>query len=146
MVYTALVGVLIAAAATAVDRLARLAQWSTRWIWCAATIVAIGLAAVAPYRATSSTPSRVVVANVTTTATANVAAPSWWSIVSQALSDVRALVEAPFFVSAAALHQRLPLSAGAFVIAAWLVLSVVLAALGLAVHARFRSGMRHWPL
>jgi TonB-dependent SusC/RagA subfamily outer membrane receptor len=28
----------------------------------------------------------------------------------------------------------------------WLVLSIGLAALGLVVHARFRSGVRHWPL
>jgi TonB-dependent SusC/RagA subfamily outer membrane receptor len=146
MVYTALVGVLVAATATAVDRLARLAQWATRWVWCTATIVALGLAGIAPYRTSSPAPALETTANVASSAAATVAPESWWSIVSRALSDARALVEAPFVVGAKTLHQWLPLSAGAFVIAAWLVLSVVLAILGVAVHARFRSGMRRWPL
>jgi TonB-dependent SusC/RagA subfamily outer membrane receptor len=146
MVYAALVGLLVAAAAAAMERLARLAQQPTRWVWTGATVVAIGLAAIAPYRMASPTPSIGPIAPVTSSATVNVAPDTWWSTMRRVLTDAREFVDAPFLMGTAALHRRLPLSADAFVFGAWLVVSGGLAILGLAVHARFRSGLRRWPL
>jgi len=146
MTYSVLVGVLVIAAATGVDRLLRLAGKPSRWAWMGATIVAIALAAIAPYRAIGSVAAAVPVTDVAPVSGANAGAAPWWSTLQVAVGDARQLIDAPLFAGVAALSRRLPASAGMFVVGAWLVLSAGLGLVALLVHVRFARALRTWPL
>jgi beta-lactamase regulating signal transducer with metallopeptidase domain len=145
MMYTAVVGILLAGAAAAVDRLARLAGRPTRWIWIAAIVASVALAAVARYRTIGSHTITTYTGGYSSAPYAVSAASSWWTSFQLGFAGVRRVLDAPLITGAAAL-SRLPASTNAFALGAWLLASAGLTAVLLLVHMRFARAARRWPL
>lgn len=144
MLYTSLAGVLIAVAATAVDRMARLTQRATRWVWLAAIAATVALVVAAPY------PTAVTVPIVTTSAVETRApgvadAPSLTRL-EVAFRTGQRVFSDPVAAGIATINSRLPHSAPAFAFGAWLVSTALLAVLFLLVQTRFARARRRWPV
>jgi beta-lactamase regulating signal transducer with metallopeptidase domain len=146
MVYTGLVGVLVAVATSAIDRLARLAGRPTRWVWIVGVVAAVGLAAIAPYRAASPDLAVATVDSARTITVRAVSAETWWSTIQYAARETRSVIDASLVGGLAAIERRLPVSAGAFALFAWLVASAVLALVAVRVHTGFGRARRRWPV
>ena len=145
LIYSALVSSLVAAAAMAVDGVARLARRPTRWIWLGAMIASVALVGFAPLRWSELSVSPVVVATVTPTA--GVSAPLTWSQeVGSALMTAQRVFDAPLLGGIAWIQRRIPASAPAFALGAWLVASALLAVVFGLVQVRFGRARRKWPL
>jgi beta-lactamase regulating signal transducer with metallopeptidase domain len=145
MMYAALVGGLLAGAAAAVDRLARLAGRPTRWIWVGAMLASIALAALEPHRTVGTHAVTISVPGLTPVSQTMVVANPWWVSLRLWFADVRGLLDAPLATVAAAL-ARLPVSAIGLTIGAWVLVSATLAAVLLLVHMRFARAARQWPV
>ncbi|HEX3865680.1 MAG TPA: M56 family metallopeptidase, partial [Gemmatimonadaceae bacterium] len=145
MMYALIVGTMVAIAARAAERVARLASLPTRWIWAVAMVVALGLAMRAP----------VARRGAAIAAPGGITAPGWvfdettprdwWSVLGQrARVVVRTTLDLPVAAESAAsgLLRRL---ANSYVVAAWLLGSLTLAVIGVIVAERFRRARRGWP-
>ena len=106
MMYTALVGMLLAGAAGAIDKLARLAGRPTRWIWVGAMLASIALAAVAPYRRIASPAIPVSTAGGGSPSDTVSAASSWVGSLELGFTNARRGLDAPLITGAAALVPR----------------------------------------
>lgn len=145
LIYSALVSLLVAAAAIAVDWAARLARRATRWVWLGAMIAAVALVSFAPLRWAEMPASPLVIRTVGAPA-AVLAPPTALQEITTALVAVQRLFDAPLVAGIAWIQHRVPASAPAFALGAWLVASVLLALVFGIVHLRFGQARRRWPL
>jgi beta-lactamase regulating signal transducer with metallopeptidase domain len=145
LIYSALVSMLVAAAAMAVDGLMRLGRRATRWVWLAAMVVSVALVAFAPLRWSEMPASPVVTATVTPTS-AIPTAPTWSQAIATTLTAAQRVLDAPLLGGSAWIQRRIPASAPVFVVGAWLVASALLAVVFGLVQVRFGRARRRWPL
>ena len=145
MLYTSLAGLLVAAAAIAVDRVARSANRD-----------ALGVGRRDGGRprprlrgveraGTGSAAARAVGAQRESGHVFRRRASLMQSIGASLRAEQRLLSD-PLVAGIAAINRRLPASASAFAIGGWLVATASLTFLFLLVHARFGRARRHWPL
>jgi beta-lactamase regulating signal transducer with metallopeptidase domain len=146
MMYAAIVGILVAVAARAVDQLARFARQPTRWVWIGAIITAIAVVAIAPYRATRSQSPLAQSDSVATVVVPAVASSGWWSTIDVAMREVRGSIDVSLANGIAGIEHHLPVSAGAFMLGAWLLATAVLALIAVRVHTGFSRARKRWPI
>jgi TonB-dependent SusC/RagA subfamily outer membrane receptor len=146
MVYTGLVGMLVAVAASAIDRVARLAGRPTRWVWVGGIVVAVGLAAIAPYRTAAPRLATATADRAATITASSVPTETWWSTITDAVGEARGVIDTSLVRGLALVERQLPVSAGAFALVAWLVASAVLALVAVRVHTGFSRARRRWPV
>ncbi len=148
LLYTLLVGTLLAIAAACVERMCRMAGRPTRWIWIGAMGLAALLAGLAPFRRVSmpvDSPTRApaVVSDhaegisATEVAASNTLIVGWVGIehARTAWRDIMMLVE-----------QRLARPIERYVLPVWMALSTVLFLMFAGVHWRVRRMRRAWPV
>lgn len=153
MVYTLLVSGLIAFAAKGVSEVCELLRLPVRFVWLAALVAMVTLSATAPFRSASPEPalhaSGASASGVNSSAPESSAAPGdagalapAMSAMTHAFGRLRTVVEWPLRASA-------PLAEGATGLIlglAWITLSLLAIALGLATALRYRTARRSWPL
>ncbi|MGH9421563.1 MAG: M56 family metallopeptidase, partial [Thermoanaerobaculia bacterium] len=148
MFYGIFVSTLVALGAVAAEWLARRAEIPVRWVWTAAMLAMLGFIGVAPFR--GSTP-------VTTTLNLPGAQPleiastsaggfSVASVARQVAGIEREILLDPMRRSVGFVQSRLPESAGNYLIALWLIGTLVLVTLMIAVYLRFKRERRTWPV
>ena len=148
MLYTLLVGTLIAAAARMLEGMLRITGRPVRWIWAGALGLTLALAAVAPQRTQSNVLSPELLERAKVSSGSNAAAPahSWSASLLEALRTARSAVAAPVERALARAERSTPAAVGRSLGAASLVLSALLLLLFVAVHARFGRLRRSWPV
>ncbi|MGH7615871.1 MAG: M56 family metallopeptidase [Gemmatimonadaceae bacterium] len=144
ILYAVLVSLLVAAAAMALDGLARVARRPTRWVWAAALLVAVSLAMLAPMR--TSRPVTILVSPTTTATETRPVAASWTTDLESMIAVAKHVFDRPLSTSAATAVRYLPASAAIFVLGGWIVGSMVLALLFAVVQLRFGRARGRWPL
>lgn len=149
MVYTLLVSALIAVAARGLEEVGRAFRLPVRFVWVAAVVVTLVLAALAPTRSTAPGPDVAVpvVQLSAVTEGAGVAAEGPGVRSATSLSTVRRALEWPLRVAAGSVAGEPWLGAvGAGLGVVWLSLALGLLATGIATSLRYRSARRRWPL
>lgn len=146
LLYVLLVGGLLAAAADGVERACRLAARSARFVWAAALLVTVALAASAPFR---MAPAATTMANVTvvheTRAPLPAAARSPLDALLGSLRSAAAGAVRPVELALASAASRVPAGAARGVAWLWALASLVLAGALVLVQLRFRRARRAWP-
>jgi len=145
LIYSVLVSLLVAAAAIAIDGVARLARRPTRWVWLAAMAVSVVLVTFAPLRWSAIPASPAVIATVNSTVAAPTP-PTWSQQVATALIGAQRVFDAPLLGGIAWIQRRIPTSAPAFALGAWLVASTLLGLVFGLVQVRFGRARKRWPL
>jgi beta-lactamase regulating signal transducer with metallopeptidase domain len=142
MAFSALVALLIACAAAAAESAARLVGHSVRWIWGAAVALTLVVVVAAPYRRASTDATVAIPAwLVAQSSSAALPAQAREALIPRLLADVAL----PMRAVLGALQRSLPPSLGWVLLTAWILSSVVLGALFLAVYLRLRLARRSWP-
>jgi beta-lactamase regulating signal transducer with metallopeptidase domain len=145
--YGALVGALVAAAATLLDRALRLVGRPTRWLWAGALALLVALVVLAPGRAADAgvalrapyaTAPRVDAAAVRRRVPDDDA-------VRALVAAVRVAATAPLDAAAVAMRGRIPGRVERALAAGWAVLSAVVLLVLAGVHLRLRRARRRWP-
>ena len=148
MLYSALVALMVAAAARAAEWLARLVGYRVRWIWAGALALTVFLSVFAALRGTGRvglpTASAAIV-DLTEGAHGQLDA-SWRRTVRMRIEHLRHSLDAPLLSAVASVHRAVPPAANGY--AAWLssVISLAFVAVFVAVGRRFRTARRQWPL
>jgi hypothetical protein len=142
MVYVALVGGLVAAAALAVDSAARVARISVRWVWVAALSAFVALAARSPA-------PDVGVAFDVPLATQSVSAvgvtrTSWIDRVRIDLARIRLLLDVSRAVRSVG-ATRVGAVNSRYLVGVWVAMSTLLGLIFIGVHARLRVARGRWP-
>jgi len=145
LIYSGLVSLLVAAAAMAIDGVVRIARRPTRFVWLGAMIASVALVAFAPLRRTETPAGPVDVAAVSSTYAVS-AAPTWSQQVVAALNTAQRVFDAPLLGGTSWIQRKIPASAPAFALGAWVVASAFLAFVFGLVQLRFGRARRKWPL
>lgn len=123
MVYSIVVGALVALAALAGERIARVLNVPTRWGWAGGLVVTLVLSAAAPYRNFGRLES--------------VEAPTSVSATAVAL---------PLEARLGEVTRWIPSAIAPFAAGAWIAVTAVLLGLMFVVYARLRRASREWPV
>lgn len=142
VLYALLLGALTTLAASAVDRAARLARIPTRWIWAAAIALSIGLSMRAP---DVETPIAVPSFGYAPSKPARDAATMHWLAAARWRLAEGAHWLDPSRVLNVVGKSALGRIGDAYVAAAWIALSAMLAIAFIAVHARLSRARSRWP-
>src|SRR5436190_1037058 len=129
--YGFVIGLLTAAAASACERVCRIAGRPVRWAWAgglALTVVLIGVAPLRPRSISSPIPSVVRAGTISVASRAPLAVPTPWE---------KAIVE---------LMPRVPASLERSIAQVWLAASTLLVLLYAVVFLRFQLMRRRWPI
>lgn len=148
MLYGIVVSTLVAMCAVGAEWLARRAEIPARPVWAVAMVVMLAFIALAPYRSSDSPAASMNVtgADLVKTSTAPASAFSLATLAHRVADIERSVIIAPIEQGIAFAQSRLPESAGSYLIALWLVASVSLVALMIAVHFRFKGQCVQWPV
>ena len=144
----ALLGTLLALAAWGAESALRTARRPTRWPWVAALLLTLVLGALAPLQVKSAaTVSPTLAVTPTAAAPQPTAAPTdVWSMLGTLWTDVSAQTETLVQRGWSAWHAGTPGSIGAWLLAAWVVVSVALLMAFATVHWRYQRRRAQWPL
>jgi len=147
MIYSALVALIVAAAARAVEWIARIAGVRVRWIWAAALALSLVLSLSAALRGTTT----VVIAAAEAPAPhiGSVARTSretsWLHALRERVDFVRQRLDAPLRGVAAEVHRTVSPGANVSAAVLWSAMSIGLALVVVGVGRRFRNARRNWP-
>jgi beta-lactamase regulating signal transducer with metallopeptidase domain len=147
MVYSAVIALIVAIAARAVESLARVAGYRVRWIWAGALALTLFLSASAPFRIGQAVPAVAMrSSHVTSDYTGDAADAAWLTTLSARVEGVRRSIASPFQRAMVVVdHTASPAAnagAGSLAVAISLGLTIVFVAVG----RRFRRARQTWPL
>jgi beta-lactamase regulating signal transducer with metallopeptidase domain len=147
MLYSVLVGLIVAVASRAAEWLARLAGYRVRWIWAGALALTVYLSASAARRAMASgTLATAVSTTVDVGAIANVqSSTSWRHAVRVRIENFRRSIDAPLRRTAVTLHRVVSPAVNVYVGALSFVMSMGVALVVIGVGRRFGKARRAWP-
>jgi TonB-dependent SusC/RagA subfamily outer membrane receptor len=146
MLYGALLGTLIAIAATAASSFARLLGLSTRWIWAAALLLAVALPVANPLRRANEPVGRFTVYALPVTAAAPTAPRQALMLeLQQAARWSRAVLNDGVRSAAASVGRHTPLRLEITAGVLWAMTTAGLVLLLVAVHRRVRRALHGWP-
>lgn len=147
LAYGLVVGVLLAAVASAGESVLRAAGRPARWIWAGALGLTVTLVAVAPARVERVSALTMMVVQ---TNSAGLAQPTrgddWTQAASAALAVAARTIAEPLRWTLAAAGRAVPASLDRWLIVAWLAISAALLALVAIVYLRFNRARMRWPL
>ena len=142
-----LLGALLALAAYGAESALKVAGRQTRWVWLSALLMTLVLGALAPLRVMQSAPAmQVSLTPALAGATPMVSAPTGAVALLRAewaatLARGEAMVQRAWGVW----HGAMPASIDTALLAAWLVASVALLVVFVAVHLRYQRRRAQWP-
>ena len=142
LVYSLVIGALIAVSASALEGVARARRWPTRWIWATSMIASFVVITSSARPAADVVPTGIV---ARTSALASSGAPGTGSVLVRMLSDVRVIAETAMLAAVTTAARWLPAWIGTFAGVLWVLGAA--AALGVLalVHLRMRRARRAWP-
>jgi bla regulator protein blaR1 len=148
MLYTAAVGLCIAAAARSAEWLARLGGYRVRFIWIGALVLSVVLPATVALRRPEPVtampdPGHAVRAD---DATNRVLGGSWLQTLGAWLGDMRTIVGSPLRITAGALRDRVPPVVNRYMSFVVAIASAGVLLVLVGVGRRFRRARREWPV
>lgn len=147
MLVSALLGVVIALGALALDGVCRAARMPGRWTWTGALGLVVLLTALVPVRRIGDAGMSHVPATHVTTATDSASpAAVTMSPLSRTLAAARAMIDAPVARLARAAARVVPPVADRWLLAAWIGCSLALLVLTLLVLRRLLDARDTWPV
>lgn len=145
IVYSLLVGALLAAGAWAADGLSRLAGRPTRWAWGAGLLLWVALTAIAPWRGPPPAPDARLPLRVEALEAGAKRAASVRERLAALLHVTRQAVASPARELLIVVERGTPRWAASAAAIAWPAASALLLALLAAVHLRYRRARQGWP-
>ena len=148
ILYTLVVGLLVAGAARLLEGMLRLAGRPVRWVWAGALGLTIALAVIAPQRTVRRDISSDILrrATIVGNATPLAKSASRREMLLAALRAATRTVAAPVERALAAADSRTTASITRSLGAAWVSLTALMLAVLAAVYARFHQLRRGWPV
>ena len=147
MLYSALVAMVLAAAAHAAEWLARLVGYRVRWIWAGAMALTVFLSASAVLR--GARPDALATLSSLTIDGGNTgrseADASWRRALSTRVEALRHSLDAPLRGADAAVNRVLPPAANVYATLLSALISFGLVLISIGVGRRFRRARREWP-
>jgi hypothetical protein len=141
MVFGVFVGLVVACASSAAESAARLIGRPVRWIWSAGVAITLIIVAAAPFRRAPGVTGVNAPLFAHQTSGAVVATPAHASFTARLLGEAGALSAGAL----RAVEHVLPPASGGYLLGAWIIASLLLATLFIAVHVRMRVARRRWP-
>jgi hypothetical protein len=146
MLYSALVALVVAAAARAAEWLARLAGYRVRWIWAGALALTLFLSASAALRGPGAL-STAASSALDVSDAAHGPADTWWGrALSVRLETLRRSLDAPLVDAVTAVRRTVSPAANRSAVLLSSAISVGLLCVLVGVERRLRSARREWPL
>jgi beta-lactamase regulating signal transducer with metallopeptidase domain len=147
ILYSLLIGTLIAGAARLLEGMVRIAGRPVRWVWAGALALTIALAAMAPQRTTRiSVSSDILERAKIADGSVSLVTSSWRERLVAGMRTASLVVVAPVERALGAVERRVPANVGRSLGMLSLSVSALLIVLLGVVYARFRRLRREWPV